>query len=146
MRCSSVQIGRFGKLAKANATTHLRNAVTVEFLEAFADAWNRHDLAALMTAMTDDPVFESSSGPDVDGMRYEGWDQVREGFAAVFSAFPDARWDNARHVVCGNRGLSEWTFSGTRGGGVRVEVHGCDVFTFEDGKIAVKDSYRKNRT
>jgi hypothetical protein len=24
-------------------------------------------------------------------------------------------------------------------------VHGCDVFTFRGGKIALKDSYRKNR-
>jgi hypothetical protein len=24
-------------------------------------------------------------------------------------------------------------------------VHGCDLFTFRDGKIALKDSYRKNR-
>jgi hypothetical protein len=24
-------------------------------------------------------------------------------------------------------------------------VHGCDLFTFRDGKIVVKDSYRKNR-
>ncbi|WP_262269991.1 hypothetical protein [Microvirga yunnanensis] len=27
-----------------------------------------------------------------------------------------------------------------------VEVQGCDVFTFQDGKIAVKNSYRKQRT
>ena len=29
--------------------------------------------------------------------------------------------------------------------GTRVEVHGCDLFTFRDGKIALKNSYRKNR-
>jgi hypothetical protein len=27
-----------------------------------------------------------------------------------------------------------------------VEVTGCDIFTFRDGKIAVKNSYRKQRT
>ena len=26
-----------------------------------------------------------------------------------------------------------------------MEVHGCDLFTFQDGKIALKNSYRKNR-
>jgi hypothetical protein len=26
-----------------------------------------------------------------------------------------------------------------------VEVHGCDLFTFSGGKIALKNSYRKNR-
>ncbi len=29
--------------------------------------------------------------------------------------------------------------------GTRVEVHGCDLFTFRDGKIFLKNSYRKNR-
>ena len=33
----------------------------------------------------------------------------------------------------------EWTFSGTRPDGARVEVTGCDLFTFQDGKIAVKN-------
>jgi ketosteroid isomerase-like protein len=41
--------------------------------------------------------------------------------------------------------VSEWTFTGTRADGTRVEVHGCDLFTFRDGKIALKNSYRKNR-
>ena len=27
----------------------------------------------------------------------------------------------------------------------KVEVSGCDVFTFKDGKIAIKNPYRKNR-
>jgi hypothetical protein len=41
--------------------------------------------------------------------------------------------------------VSEWIFTGTRRDGTRVEVRGCDLFTFRDGKIAVKNSYRKNR-
>ncbi|MBA2302801.1 MAG: nuclear transport factor 2 family protein [Acidobacteria bacterium] len=42
--------------------------------------------------------------------------------------------------------VTPWTFTGTRADGTCVEVHGCDVFTFRDGKIALKNSYRKNRT
>jgi len=53
--------------------------VTTEDLQAFADAWNRHDVDTLMSFMT-----------------------------------PDC-------------------------------VQGCDLFTFRDGKIALKNSYRKNR-
>ena len=34
--------------------------VTTELLQAFADAWNRHDADALMSLMTDDCVFEAS--------------------------------------------------------------------------------------
>lgn len=121
------------------------NNVTVEFLQAFADAWNRHDVHALVEFMTDDCVYESSSGLDVCGTRYEGQKAVREGFASVWESFPDAQWLGARHFIVGNRGVSEWTFTGTNKGGQRVEVSGCDVFTFRGGKIRVKNSYRKNR-
>ena len=119
--------------------------VTTEVLQAFADAWNRHDADALMAFMTDDCVFESSAGPDLCGTRYDGHEAVRAGFAEVWATFPDAHWGNARHFVCGDRGVSEWTFTGTRTDGTRVEVNGCDLFTFQDGKIALKNSYRKNR-
>jgi steroid delta-isomerase-like uncharacterized protein len=119
--------------------------VTTEFLQAFADAWNRHDVDALMTFMTEDCVFEASAGPDVSGTRYVGRAAVRAAFAEVWATFPDAHWGGARHFVDGERGVSEWTFVGTRVDGTRIEVHGCDLFTFRDGKIALKDSYRKNR-
>ena len=117
-----------------------------EVLQAFADAWNRHDVDALMTFMSEDCVFEASAGPDSCGSRYAGRDAVRQSFADVFASFPDAHWGGARHCVHGDRGVSEWTFTGTRTDGARVEVQGCDLFTFRDGKIALKNSYRKNRT
>ena len=46
--------------------------VTVEMLQAFADAWNRHDADDLMSFMSDDCVFEASAGPEVAGTRYVG--------------------------------------------------------------------------
>ena len=114
-------------------------------LEAFADAWNRHDVEALMSMMTEDPIFEASAGHNVDGERHEGQRSVRAAYEAVFARYPDARWGSARHFVKGNRGVSEWTFTGTSNDGRRVEVNGCDLFTFRNGKIAVKNSFRKNR-
>jgi steroid delta-isomerase-like uncharacterized protein len=119
--------------------------VTTELLQAFADEWNRHDVEALMSFMADDCVFEASAGPDVCGTRYVGREAVRGGYAEVWSIFPDAHWGNARHVVHGERGFSEWTFTGTRVDGTRVEANGCDLFTYRDGKITLKNSYRKNR-
>ena len=119
--------------------------VTAEVLEAVADAFNRHDADAIMSFMTDDCVFEASAGPDICGTRYAGREAVRAAFAEVFATFPNAQWGQARHFVHGDRGVSEWIFTGTRGDGMQVDVHGCDVFTFRDGKIALKNSYRKNR-
>lgn len=119
--------------------------VTPEDLQAFAEAWNRHDVDALMSFMTDDCVFEASAGAQVCGARYVGRDAVRAAYAEVWSVFPDAHWADAHHLVQGDRGVSEWRFTGTKTDGSRVEVNGCDLFTFREGKIAVKNSYRKNR-
>lgn len=119
---------------------------TIEFLERFAEGWNRHDLDGLMTFMTDDCVFETTAGPEVCGKRYAGREQVREAFARVFKMFPDAHFGWARHFVAGDRGCSEWIFTGTGADGKRVEVQGCDLFTLRNGKIAVKSSFFKNRT
>jgi ketosteroid isomerase-like protein len=129
------------------ATTSNRgsDAGLIELLDRFAEAWNRHDLDALMSMMTDDCVFHASAGPEVDGHRSEGQQAVRAAYAAVFETFHDPHWARARHFIAGDRGVSEWTFTGTQQDGRRVEVTGCDLLTFRDGKIAVKNSYRKNR-
>lgn len=119
--------------------------VSEQTLQAFADAWNRHDIDALMSFVTEDCVFETSAGSEICGTRYVGSESVRAGFAEVWATFPDAHWAGARHFVAGDRGVSEWIFTGTRTDGTRTEVCGCDLFTFRDGKIALKNSYRKNR-
>jgi ketosteroid isomerase-like protein len=119
--------------------------VTVTFLQSFAEAFNSHDLDAIMSHMTEDCVFEASAGPDSDGKKFTGQQAVRKAFEEVFTTFPDARWDNPQHFVTGSRGCSEWIFRGTRPDGTRIEVTGCDLFTFRNGKIAIKNSYRKNR-
>ncbi len=120
--------------------------VTVNMLQAFAEAWNRHDAEALMSFMCDDCVFDASAGAEVSGTRYVGREAVKAGYTEVFELFPDAHWANARHFVQGDRGVTEWTFTATRTDGSRIEVNGCDLFTFRGGKIAVKNSYRKNRS
>jgi ketosteroid isomerase-like protein len=120
--------------------------IDVDFLVSFCHAFNQHDLDALMAHMTEDCVFYASAGPEQQGRRYAGREAVLGGFAEVFTNFPDGQWEEERHWVSGNRGVSEWVFRGTRLDGARVEVNGCDLFTFRDGKIAVKDSFRKQRT
>ncbi|HTF29011.1 MAG TPA: nuclear transport factor 2 family protein [Flavitalea sp.] len=119
--------------------------VTEDFLQSFVDAFNAHDVKAIMSHMTADCVFEASAGPDVNGEKFTGKEQVAKAFENVFVTFPDAHWGNPKHFVSGGRGASEWIFTGTKSDGTRVEVTGCDLFTFKDGKIDIKNSYRKNR-
>jgi ketosteroid isomerase-like protein len=119
--------------------------MTTARLQAFADAWNSHDVDMLMSFMAEDCEFLTSAGPDACGARHAGRDAVRAAFAEVFERVRDAHWGGARHVVDGDRGLSQWTLTGSRADGTRVDVDGVDVFTFRDGLITVKDSYLKTR-
>lgn len=122
-----------------------QNQVSVEFLQAFSDAWNRHDLDGLMEFMADDCIFQAAGGPELCGKTFAGRAAVREGFALAWQTFPDAQWLDGVHFVCGDRGVSEWTFTGTRADGTRIEARGVDIFTFRNGKIAVKNAFRKAR-
>lgn len=118
---------------------------SVQMLAAFSDAWNRHDLPALMSFMHTDCVFETAAGPLACGTRHEGHAAVAAAFESAWKNFPDAQWRNGRHFVAGDRGVSEWTFTGSAADGSRSESDGVDLFTFKDGKILVKNVFRKNR-
>ena len=122
-----------------------RPPVTAATLEAFGDAWNRHDIDALMSFMSDDCVFQTAAGADACGTRHAGTEAVRKAFAAAWEMVPDAQWRNSRHVVDGDRGTSMWTFTGTAADGTRIEVDGIDVFEFRDGRISLKNVFRKSR-
>jgi ketosteroid isomerase-like protein len=116
-----------------------------EVLVAVLDGFNRHDLEGILEHFADDAVFESPRGPHPFGTRYEGKDAVRAGLARRFEGIPDVHYGDDRHFVSadGSRGVSEWTLTGTTTGGERLEVRGCDLWTFRDGRIVVKDSYWK---
>ena len=115
----------------------------VATLQAIADAFNRHDLDAIMDFFADDAVFESPRGADPWGTRFDGTAAVRQALASRFSGIPDVHYGDDAHFVSGDRGASEWTLTGTTTDGQRLEVRGCDLWTFRDGKVVKKDSYWK---
>lgn len=116
---------------------------TIETLKLLLDAFNAHDLDAVMGFFADDCVLETPRGPNSWGRRFDGLDAVREGLAGRFAGIPDVRYGDDRHWVSGNRGCSEWLLTGTTIDGDRIEVRGCDLFEFKDGKVVRKDSYWK---
>ena len=117
-----------------------------QVLRGYAEAGNARDIDTMMSFIAADCKFYSSTGPDVSGTGYIGSEKVREGLLYFLGICPDGRWRNLRYSVFGDRGVIEWTFKGTTTDGSTVEVNGCDLITFKGGKIAIKDSYRKNRT
>jgi ketosteroid isomerase-like protein len=117
--------------------------VSVETLKMIADAFNRHDVDAIMEFFAEDCSMDLPRGPDVWGQRFVGKAAVREGVLSRFAGLPDVHYGDDRHWVCGDLGVSEWLLTGTRLDGTRVEVRGCDHWEFREGKVVRKDSYWK---
>lgn len=114
-------------------------------LKDYSDAWNDHDIDRIMSYHTEDSIFDTGGGAERYGTRFQGA-EVRDRFVEVWTDLLDVRFENGSHFVSGNRGCSEWTFVATRPNGTKLEMDGCDLFTFENGKIKVKNSLLKNRS
>jgi ketosteroid isomerase-like protein len=112
-------------------------------LQALVEAFNAHDLDRVMGFFTDDAVLEMPRGPHPWGSRYEGAAAVREALRGRFAGLPDVHYGNDVHFVDGDTGISHWTLTGTPASGPRLEVRGCDFYTFRDGKVVKKDSFWK---
>jgi ketosteroid isomerase-like protein len=116
---------------------------TVETLKQFLEAFNRHDLDAIMEFFADDCSMDGPRGPHPWGTRFVGKEQIRAGCAGRFAGLPDAHYGDDRHWVSGNMGFSEWTLTGTMSSGLPVQVRGTDHLEFREGKIVRKNSFWK---
>ncbi len=121
----------------------MASAVTYDTLKGFLEAFNRHDLDAIMGYFADDCVFYMPRGAAPRGDRYAGKEQVRAGLATRFQGIPDVHYGDDRHWGCQDFGVSEWTLTGTTTAGKRIEVRGVDLLEFSNGKITRKDSFWK---
>jgi predicted ester cyclase len=116
--------------------------------DAWLDAFNAHDEAAVRAATGDDCVFE---GPG--GVRLEGGDAVA-GYAKVWlNAFSDAALEADSIVVDGDWVAMNGTFKGTHDGilsspngdvpatGRRLEGRCAQLARFQDGKAVEEHLY-----
>ena len=87
----------------------------------------------------------SGFSPHAWGARFEGRQAVRQGLASRFEGLPDVNYGNEEHYVDAERqaGISKWTLTGTTRDGRRLEVRGCDFYSFREGLATRKDSYWK---
>ena len=118
----------------------------IDVLRDIAAGFDTHDLDRILQHFADDAVFESPRGSEAHGQRFIGVEAVRSAFASRFSTIPDVRYQEDDHFVAGDRGASEWTLRGTTTDGQRLEIRGCDLWTFRGDKVVKKDSFWKLRT
>jgi ketosteroid isomerase-like protein len=116
-------------------------SATLEAVDRFNDAFNRHDVDAVMAAMTDDCVFESTSPPL--GERHVGQRAVRAAWDDFFDSTPTAHFDSEDVIATGDRCVVQWRFSWKNDDGSTGTVRGVDVIRVRDGKVAEKFAYVK---
>lgn len=114
----------------------------VALLEAFNDAFNRHDIDAMRAMMTDDCVFENTY-PAPGGTGHSGQVSVRAFWEEFFREAPQARIEIEEMFGCPERGAQRWTYRWGAEGAPDGWVRGVDLFDFREGMIAAKRSYVK---
>lgn len=118
-------------------------------IRRYTDAWNRHDVDAILALHTDDAVFENHTSGGVA----VGKAAIRELIEGVFATFPDLRFATRRAYYHDRLAVLEWTASAThanpiaRGAltfppsGKALSWDGMDLLPLRDGLIARKDVY-----
>jgi ketosteroid isomerase-like protein len=119
----------------------VNEAATLEAVHAFNEAFNRHDVDAVMEAMTEDCVFDSTRPPP-DGERIVGQAAVRAFWEQFFARSPSARFETEEIFASGDRCVVRWAYHWVKDD-KPGHIRGVDVFRVRDGKVAEKLSYVK---
>ena len=101
--------------------------------EALADAMNAHDIDAFVSLFAPDYDSRQPVHPD---RAFQGREQVRANWSAVFSGVPDFRAELVAVAVEGNTLWSEWRWQGTQEGGSRLDMAGLIVCGVQSGRVA----------
>jgi ketosteroid isomerase-like protein len=102
-------------------------------LDRLNAALNAHDLEAFLTCFHADYGSEQPAHPD---RAFQGREQVRTNWAAVFDGVPDFRSELVRGAVDGEVVWSEWRWSGTKSDGAALDMVGVMVCGVRDGQMS----------
>jgi steroid delta-isomerase-like uncharacterized protein len=128
--------------------THDAPADLERTIAAYNDAWNAHDLDAIMSMHAPDMVFANhTAGESARG------EEVRAHIASIFETWPDISFETNRLYVRDDVVAQEWTARATHTRTMRrgeivaeptgrtVQWEGADVIPFENGLVKRKDVY-----
>ena len=104
---------------------------------AFNEAFNRHNVAGMMSLMSEDCLFENTD-PAPDGTVYKGKEAVSQFWQDFFRESPSAHIEIEEIFGLGFHVVMRWNYSWGDG-----HVRGVDVFKLKDGLISEKLSYVK---
>ncbi|MCV2368895.1 nuclear transport factor 2 family protein [Roseateles oligotrophus] len=117
-------------------------AINHQGLERFLSAWSTRDPEAVLLAAHPDFVYQASVGPE-PGSRWSSPAELRQGLAAMFAHDQGAEVDILECKIDGDAGHLLWRYRFKRADGTEDMQLGCDLLRFRDGRLVLKDSYRK---
>jgi ketosteroid isomerase-like protein len=117
-------------------------AATLAAARRFLDAFARHDVDGIMTAMSEDCVFENT-WPAPDGERHVGQAAVRRFWERFFRETPSAAFETEEIFAGGARCVVRWLYRWRNADGSPGHVRGVDLLRVRDGKVVEKLSYVK---
>ena len=118
--------------------------LSLEYLEEIHEAFNRHDVEAVVSYFAEDGVFNLARGTEPQGRSLRGKAEIRDFLTQRFSTIKDMYWKASAFWYSGNRATSEWVVTATLPSGEKLELHGCDLFEFRGKQIVKKDTYWKS--
>ena len=101
-------------------------------VERVRRAMNAHDIEGLLALI--DPEYESEQPAHPD-RAFQGREQVRKNWSAIFARVPDLRADLMRTVVDGDTVWTEWWWHGVRADGTKFDYRGVTLFRIWNGKL-----------
>lgn len=114
----------------------------VRVVLAFNEAFNRHDVTAMMQLMSNDCIFENTA-PAPDGTLYPGKEAIAQFWQEFFSQSPQARIEIEEVFGFGERCVMRWRYNWADEVGEKGHVRGVDIFRVRNGLICEKLSYVK---
>ncbi len=115
--------------------TSSKSAASV--VRAFNEAFNSHDINAVMELMTHDCIFENTF-PAPDGALHVGAPMVRQALADFLASSPMAHFEEEELISCGDRCIVRWKYTWGEG-----YIRGVDLMRTRDGKVSEKLAYVK---
>jgi steroid delta-isomerase-like uncharacterized protein len=114
----------------------------MSLVRAFATAFNRNDVDALLACFTPDASYHDNFFGE-----HRGQVALRAMFERMFREGRDYQWDMEQVVENAERAAAEWTFGYVvtdalpRSAGRKVRFRGMSVFELQAGKIAAYREY-----
>ena len=114
-----------------------------DLFRRFGKAFNKADAEEIAACVTDDFEWRLNAGGAPAGRVLKGKEGLRAHFADKSKAHREARYSEARIHRAGDKLFGTFRVTGIDHAGKPFDRCGIDLYEVKDGKIALKDSYRK---